>query len=206
MDTRSLLILIPILVIPWLILFLYLVSSNKRVINNYKKLSEKYGLVCDFSKKAGMKNHPSAAGIYRNRNVKIESVMMNSRVNGKNVLHTLLSVECGNSDDFTFTAVKRTKQVSSADRSALALTDDKEFDGKFIIQTNDPVRVKRIFDFNTRFKLDQVHALGFNGTISLNGNLLQYAEKEQLSGSDPLMRFELVMHELCDIADVLKYN
>lgn len=59
-------------------LYFVFIASNKKVIANYKKLAEKYQLSCDFSKKVGMKTHPSAEGIYRNRQVKIESVVRDS--------------------------------------------------------------------------------------------------------------------------------
>ena len=67
-------------------------------------------------------------------------------------------------------------------------------------------KLKNIFDFNTKFKLDQVCSLGFNGHISLSGNNLQYIERDLLQNDESLMRVELVMHEFCDIADVLKFS
>lgn len=74
------------------------------------------------------------------------------------------------------------------------MVDDNEFDDKFIIQTNSPDRVKKMFDFNTKFKLDQVSRLGFNGLIALEGSRLCYMEPELLASNDSLMRLELVMH------------
>ena len=76
-------------------------------------MTEKYSLESDFTKKVGMKTHPSAKGIYRNRPVKIESVVRDS-IDGQKVMpHTVLTVECINEDGFTFIAVKRNKKNSA---------------------------------------------------------------------------------------------
>ena len=206
MDSKALFILIPVLVIPWVFLLFVMLSSNKKVINNYRKLSEKYGLTPDLSKKIGMKNHPKAFGTYRNRNVKVESIISDSAEGKKVIPHTMLTVECLNDTNFSFLAVKRKRQNNIKYNAGSTLVDDNEFDGKYIIRTNDPAKLKRIFDFNTRFKLDRVHALGFDGIVTLEGNLLVYTEKDLLKNDEDLMRLELVMHEFCDIADVLKYN
>ncbi len=206
MDLKLLIVLIPVLVVPWIALYFVFIASNKKVIANYKKLAEKYQLSCDFSKKVGMKTHPSAEGIYRNRQVKIESVVRDS-VDGKNVIpHTVLTVDCPNSDNFFFKVYKRNKKNSQNFSAGSAMVDDNEFDDKFIIQTNSPDRVKKMFDFNTKFKLDQVSRLGFNGLIALEGSRLCYMEPELLASNDSLMRLELVMHEFCDIAEIMRYN
>ena len=206
MEAKFIIVLIPVLVLPWVVLFFIMMASNKKVVSNYNKLKEKYSLHSDFSKKVGMKHHPSAEGIYRNRNIKIESVVKDS-VDGKKVIpHTVLSVDCANSDGFTFIAVRRNRKNAAEYQHGSVLVEDNEFDNKFILQSNNPDKLKRLFDFNTRFKLDQVHKLGFEGRISLNGNLLQYSEAGLLSSDEALMRTELVMHELCDIAEVMRYN
>lgn len=206
MDAESLLILIPVLLVPWIVLLLMMLSANKRVVKNYTSLAEKYNLAVDTSKKIGMKTHPSASGIYRNRNIRIESVVRDS-IEGKKVIpHTALTVECVNNDNFSFLVVKRKRQNNAAFLAGSSLIEDTDFDDKFICRSNNPVKMKSIFDFNTRFKMDQVHALGFDGHISLDGNHLMYIEKGLLKDSDSMMRVELVMHELCDIADIMKYN
>ncbi len=204
MNPKTLIPLVILLVIPWIIFFFVYMNAKKKIIKNYKKLEEKYGLSCDYSKKVGMTAHPSAQGLYRSRNIKIESIIRDT-IEGKKVMpHTALSVECVNSDNFSFMVVKRKKRSSFLAGSSLI--DDNEFDDKFIIQTSNPQKMKSIFDFNTRFKLDQVHALGFDGAIILKGNSLMYIEKNLLKNDEALMRMELVMHELCDIADVMRYN
>ncbi|MEO8511977.1 MAG: hypothetical protein ABI543_00325 [Ignavibacteria bacterium] len=206
MDAKFFIVLIPVLVVPWIVLYIVLISTDKKVISNYKKLGEKYSLVCDYSKKIGMKTHPNANGMYRNRPVKIESAVRDSIEGQKVVPHTVLTVECTNSDGFTFNVVKRSKRNSLNYSAGSVMLDDNEFDDKFIIQTNNPDKIKKIFDFNTKFKLDQVVRLGFNGIISLNGNALQYIERDLLQNDESLMRVELVLHELCDVAEVMRYN
>jgi len=206
MDPKFLFVLIPVLVLPWVVLYFVLVAANKRVIANYKKLSEKYELTTDLSKKVGMKTHPFAEGIYRSRQVKIESVVRDSVDGNKVVPHTVLSVDCANHDNFNFKVVKRNKKNTQNYSAGSTLIDDSEFDDKYIITTNNPAKIKKMFDFNTKFKLDQVSALGFNGIILLEGNKLVYMEPELLANNDALMRLELVMHELCDIAEVMRYN
>lgn len=206
MDAKLLIVIIPILVVPWIVLYFLMISANKKIIANYKKLAEKYSLECDYSKKVGMKTHPNAHGIYRSRQVKIESVVRDSIDGQKVIPHTVLSVDCANSDGFIFKLVKRNKKNSINFSSGTVMLDDNEFDNKFIIQTNFPDKMKKMFDFNTKFKLDQVYALGFNGIISLDGNQLQYIERDLLANNDSLMRVELVMHELCDLAEVMRYT
>ncbi len=206
MDFKYLIVLLPVLIVPWIVFYFLFISSNKKVIANFKKLTEKYSLEPDFSKKVGMKTHPSVHGIYRNRQIKFESVVRDS-IDGQKVLpHTIVTVECANSDGFSFVLVKRNKKNSLNYNSGTIMLDDNEFDDKFIVQTNNPDKLKKMFDFNTKFKLDRVNALGFNGIITLNQNTLQYIERDLLQNDESLMRAELVMHELCDIADVMRYN
>ncbi len=206
MDAKLLIVIIPILVVPWIVLYFLMISANKKVISNYKKLTEKYDLVCDYTKKVGGKTHPKANGIYRNRQIQIESVIRDSIDGQKVIPHTVLTVDCPGSEGFYFKLLKRNKKNSLNFSSSSFMIDDNEFDDKFIIQTNYPDKLKNIFDFNTKFKLDQVYALGFNGIISLDGNHLQYVERDLLQNDESLMRLELVMHELCDIAEVMRYN
>jgi hypothetical protein len=206
MDTVSIILIALVLIVPWVILLFFMISSNKKTIKNFRKLEEKYGLQSDYSKKVGMKSHPRAQGEYRSRNIKIESVVRDS-VEGKKVIpHTALMVECINTDNFFFLAVKRKKQNNTAYLAGSSLINDNEFDDKFIVQTNNLEKLIGIFDFNTKFKLDQVHKLGFDGIIKLDNNNLIYIEKGLLNNDEALMRLELVLHELCDIADVMKYN
>lgn len=206
MDTISIILIALVLILPWGLIFIFIASSNKRTIANFKKLEEKYSLTGDYSKKVGMKNHPAVQGVYRSRNVKVESIITDSMDNKKAAPHTTLFVECSNPEGFTFIVVKRKRQNNAAYLSGSTMVNDNEFDDKFIIQTNNPDKMRNIFDFNTKFKLDQVHTLGYDGIIKLEGNRLMYVERGLMNDDVSMMRVELVMHEFCDIADVMKYN
>lgn len=206
MSLQTILVLIPILVVPWIVVYFVFFRTNKKVLANYKKLGEKYSLETDMSKKVGMKNHPTAHGVYRNRQVKFESVIRDSMDGQKVIPHTVLTVECSNVDGFIFNVVKRTKKNSVKYSAGAVMLDDNEFDDKFIVQSNNPDKLKKLFDFNTKFKLDRVNALGFNGIISLNGNYITYTERNLLESDEDVMRAELVMHEMCDIAEIMRLN
>ncbi|MCC6865908.1 MAG: hypothetical protein IT280_07075 [Ignavibacteria bacterium] len=206
MDLKSILVLLPVLIVPWIAVYFIFFRTNKKVLGNYGKLAEKYSLNVDTTKKIGMKNHPVANGVYRNKSVKIESQVRDT-LEGQNVLpHTVVTVECINNDDFSFTLLKRNKRNILRYSADSVLLDDNEFDDKFILQTNNAEKLKKIFDFNTRFKMDSVNALGFNGILVLQGNQIQYIERNLLDSDEALTRTELLLHEMCDIADVMKYN
>lgn len=206
MDTASIILIALVLLLPWGLIFIFIASSNKKTVNNFKKLEEKYGLKADFSKKVGMKKHPNAQGVYRNRNVKIDSIITDAVDTKKAAPHTALMVECSNPGNFSFFVVKRKRQNNASYLSGSTMLNDSEFDDKFIIQTNNPEKLRSVFDFNTKFKLDQVHTLGFEGMIKLDANRLIYLDRGLMNDDVALMRIELIMHELCDIADVMKYN
>lgn len=191
-------LIILIVIIPWIIMIFYLLARKKKTVKYFQKLQEKYSLVSVSSDR----NKPEITGGYRSRTVRIET----ETPEGKKKTGTVLEVACENDAGFVFTLVKRTKRNNPLYSSGAVMLDDKEFDDKFIIQANDAERVKRLFDFNTRFKLQQVCDLGFDGEIKLRGNLFTYYEPVLLNNDMILMRLELVLHELCDLADVLKYN
>jgi hypothetical protein len=134
------------------------------------------------------------------------SVIRDSMDGQKVIPHTVLTVECSNVDGFYFNVVKRTKKNSVKYSAGAVLLDDNEFDDKFIVQSNNPDKLKKLFDFNTKFKLDRVNALGFNGIISLHGNYITYTERNLLESDEDVMRAELVMHEMCDIAEIMRLN
>lgn len=206
MDLKSVIFISIIIVVPFIFLFFIMLSGNRKIIKNFNKLKEKYSLNCDYSKKVGMKTHPSASGMYRNRKIKIETIIRDSIEGSKVIPHTAVLVECPNPKNFSFSVVKRKRKNNALFLSGSSLIDDNEFDDKFIIRSNDIERLRKIFDFNTRFKFDQAHKLGFDGIINLDGNLLSYIDSGILNDDNSLMRMELVMHELCDIADAMKYN
>ena len=190
--------IIVIVIIPWVIMIFYMMARKKNVGKFFKKLQEKYSLTSDSTDP----KHPEISGQYRSRAIKVET----DTPEGKKKAGTVLKVACENPNGFTFTLVKRTKSNNPYYSQGSYMIEDKEFDDKFIAQTNDIERLKRLFDFNTRFKLQQVSDLGFDGEIKLRGNTFTYYEPGMLSSDMSLMKLELVLHELCDLADVLKYN
>jgi hypothetical protein len=206
MDIRSLIILLPILIVPWIAVYILFISSNRKVISNFKKLADKYSFQTDFSKKIGMKTHPSASGVYRNRNIHIESIIRDSLDGKKIIPHTVITAECSNPNNFYFAVVKRNKKNTLNFQNGSHLTGDNEFDNNFIIKTNDINKLNNILDFNTKFKLDRVLALGFNGIVILEGNFIKYIDSGLLNSDEALMRAELMLHEICDISDVLKFS
>ena len=196
--SKSAIILIVILILPWIGVIIYKLTKKSRSLKYYRKLKEKYEL----TEKANGKNIPVFEGVYRSRTVNIE----NKEYGAKKKLSTQLTVRCENPADFEITLVKRSRANNSVYSADSSPVDDEEFDKLFFVHTNNPERVKKLFDFNTRFKLQQVNDLGFNGIISLTGNEFTYTEPGTLNSDTAVMRFELVLHELCDLADVMKYN
>jgi hypothetical protein len=190
--------LIVILIIPWVIVMFYIIAKKRSAGKYFKKLQDKYTLETD----SADKKHYEISGQYRSRPIKIET----GAPDVKKKPGTMLKVMCENPSDFTFTLVKRSKSSNPYYSEGAYMVEDKEFDDKFIIQTNNVEKMQRLFDFNTRFKLIQVNGLGFDGEISLLGNEFMYYEPGVMTNDIEMMKLELVLHELCDLADVLKYN
>jgi len=196
MGKSGIIIIIIILVLPWIGVTIYWLTKKSRAKKYYMRLQEKYKL----SQEQGGKHIPILSGFYRLRPVRIE----NSNTGNKNI--TLLTVTCENPDNFEFKITKRNKPSKSGYSADAQTLGDIEFDDRFIISTNNLERLRKLFDFNTRFKLQQVSSLGFKGEIRLLGNSFTYFETGLLKSDESVMRFELVLHELCDLADVMKYN
>jgi hypothetical protein len=195
MNSTAQILLFAVLVIPWVVVILFILTKKQRARKYFRKLQEKYSLTGE----SNWKKEPVVYGFYRNRAIRVE----NAEAGRDKKLSTLLSVECDNPENFEFSLVKRNKMTA---RDGIYLVDDKEFDDKFVVNTNNPEMLRRLFDFNTRFKLQQVSGLGYNGEIKLEGNRFTYTQPGVLSNDVSLMKLELVLHEICDLADVMKYN
>jgi len=193
---KTAIILILILILPWIVILIYILTKKSRITKYYRKLQEKYELKAE----QGGKNAIIYIGTYRSRPVRIENTEI------KKKLSTQLTVECENPSDFEFILVKRNRSNNSVYSKGAFMLDDNDFDDNFIINTNDLEKVKRLFDFNTRFKLQQVNDLGFKGEIRLEGNNFIYIAPGLLDNDTDVMKLELVLHELCDLADVMKFN
>lgn len=206
MDLKSGILIGIILIVPLIFILVIWLKASQKIVKSFKKLEEKYSMKCDYSKKVGMKTHPSATGIYRNRSLKIETLIRDT-VDGEKVApHTAVYIECLNPGGLSFSVVKRKRKNNALFLTGSALMNDNEFDDKFILKTNNIERLRKIFDFNTRFKFDQAHKLGFDGIVKLEDNVLSYTDIGLIDDDNSLLRTELIMHELCDIADSLKYN
>jgi len=190
--------IVVIIFIPWIIMILYIMARKRNAGKYFNKLQDKYTLTSD----SADKKRYEISGQYRSRPIKV----VTGTPEGKKKPGTILKVMCENPADFTFTLVKRSKSKNPYYSEGAYMVEDKEFDDKFIIQTNDVERMKRLFDFNTRFKLLQVSGLGFDGEINMQGNVFTYYEPGVMTSDTEMMKLELVLHELCDLADILKYN
>jgi hypothetical protein len=61
-----------------------------------------------------------------------------------------------------------------------------------------------LLDFNIKYKLLQASNLGFSGEITLDNDNLLYTEPELIRNDVVLLRSEVMIHVLTDIADSLK--
>lgn len=194
-------IIILIILVPWFIIFISAAMKKKRIKGFYKQLADKYGFSDAEPQDKKTKYLPLVSGVYRNRNVSIKSERVEK---GKKLIHTVIRIMIENRDNFEFLIAKNTRQNRLKYPSS-AKTGDLEFDESFILHSNNPELANRILNFNTKFKLQQAADLDFNGEVRLNGNVIEYNEPGLINSSASLMRTELLLHELCDIADELKY-
>ena len=71
MDLKpALLLLLPVLILPWVILLFVRAGAKKSAVKNFMKLCEKYGLESGNSGSSGSKSLPSVMGTYRSRRCK----------------------------------------------------------------------------------------------------------------------------------------
>ena len=181
----------------WMLLVVIKNFASGSLVKNYKKLGETYNANVDFSKKIGSAKYPSAHGNYRNREMVIESY---TNVAGKNSPNTLVKVNCNNPSNFTLSLKKKNKKTIDSN----VQTGDSEFDAVFTMKTNDPEKAINILDYTIKFKLLQTANLGFNGELLLDGNTISYNEPGLIKKESSLLRIELLLHVLSDIADDLE--
>jgi hypothetical protein len=194
-------ILIAIIIIPWIIILISAITKKKRIAGFCKQLVQKYSFSTGEPDDKKTKHFPPVSGIYRNRNISIHA---KRKETGKKQIYTLTSVNILNKDNFEFLITKNNKQNRIKFPSA-AKTGDAEFDDGFILVSNNHELAQKVLNFNTKFKLQQAADLDFKGEVRLRGNLLEYEEPGFINTPAALMRTELLLHELCDIADELKY-
>lgn len=192
-----------ILLIPWLFIIVYLLAKNRQIIKNFKSLESKYGLQVDYGDRAGFKRHPKSSGFYRNKPVSIISSLKTE--GGKKFHSTLVKVTSEKPYSLQFTVASKNKLNKSLYKNQSVSLNDHEFDDNFIVVTNDIESIKKIFNFNSKFKLQQALGLGFKGEIRFDGINFEYHERKLMNTETDLMRTELILHELCDLADELKH-
>ena len=200
-NTAYIVVFALIVVLPWLAVYLYLKFISKNILKNYKLLSEKYGLLLDTSKKAGLTRHPSADGVYRDLPVSIGCFMRGS--GRRKYASTFVKTECLNPYGLSFFIIKRTKLNNVLYGREGIETGDSEFSEKFIVSADNPEVMNSLLNFSIKNKLLQIQNLGFKGELKLEYNSLQYVEPELIYRDVNLLRIELMLHLLCEFADEL---
>jgi len=191
-----------VLIIPWLFVLFYLFMVNRGIVKSYKSLAEKYGFEVDTSKKSGFFRHPVSHGSYRNIPVVIGSFIKEE--GGKKSSATIIKAECPNPAALEFIIVKKTNANNINYGDSSFTVNDLEFDDKFIVSSNNTNKMFDLLNFSIKYKLLQSLNVGFKGELTLKGNKLQYFENELIKSSMNLLRIEILLHLLCEIADELR--
>lgn len=176
----------------WMLLVVIKNFAGGSVTKNFKKIGDTYNANVDFSNK----KYPKAHGNYRNRGIAIESY---TNTSDKNSPYTLIKVICNNPSNFSLSLKKKGKTSGSSSTP----TGDSEFDDVFVLKTNDPEKAINILDYTIKFKLLQTANLGYKGELLLDGNTISYNEPGLIKKESGLLRIELLLHVLSDIADDL---
>jgi hypothetical protein len=190
--------------IVWLFTFLFIRYSNKGVVQYFKKFNEKYGVTVDNTKKIGIGRFPAAEGMYRGYPLFIGS--LNKGESNKSYVHTYFKLICRNYIGLSLVIVKNNRQNIATYGSNAIDVNDSEFGDKFIVNTNNPEFMISLLDFNIKYKLLQAANLGFNGEITLYNDNLIYIEPELIRSDVVMLRSEVMIHVLTDIADSLKFK
>ena len=197
------LILIAVGFAAWIVSFIFSkVFSKGGGLKNYKSLAEKYSLNIDEFHKEGKIKLPLLTGSYRDFPVSLGAMLKPDSV--KKTPVTFIAAECENKDNFSFVIARRSKENKIKYGSAESPIGDKEFDEKFIVNTNNSGEMSTIMNFNIKYKLIQAQHLGAYGDLILNGNKVLYTEDGYISSDTALMKAEIILHLVCDIADEMK--
>ncbi len=203
-NAGTIVFVVIVLIIPWLFVLFYLFMVNRGIVKSYESFAEKYGFEVDTSKKSGFFRHPVSHGSYRNIPVVIGSFIKEE--GRKKSAATRIDVDCANPADMDFIIVKKTNVNSVLFGGSAYIVNDSEFDDKFIVNTNNTKKMFDLLNFSIKYKLLQSLNVGFKGELTLKGNKLQYIENELIKSSVNLLRTEILLHLLCEIADELKEN
>jgi hypothetical protein len=203
-DTSTLIFIIIIVAVPWLAVIIYGSLSSKGILKSYKSLSDKYGFETDVTKKSGLRKLPVVKGKYRNIPVEIGSFINQS--GRKKPSATYVKAACTNPAGLEFIIVKKNHANEIKFGAKSFSISDAEFDGKFIVNTNNGEKMFSLLNFSIKYKLLQSLNVGFNGELKLEGNNLSYIENELIKNNINLLRIEILLHLLCEISDELKSN
>jgi hypothetical protein len=191
-----------VVVLPSLYYFLYYYIRNRNIKKYYKLLSEKYKLIFKASSNGEVKDQILIEGTFKDLRVEVGSCK--KKEGNRKVPLTYVKENCVNHDQFEFVIAKRNMANDVLFGNKAVLMNDREFDEKFIVNTNDFSRFISILNFSIKFKLLQIFNIGLKGELILNGNSMSYSEKGYITRSIDLLRIELVLHLLSEIADELK--
>lgn len=203
-NTGTIIFVVFVLIVPWLLFIIYILTANKSIVKNFKTFGDKYGFEVDTSKKSGLYRHPVSDGSYRSIPVVIGS--FNKEEGRKKYPATYVEADCLNPGNLEFLIVKKTNANSIKYGSKDFSAGDSEFDEKFIVNTNNTDRMFHLLNFSIKYKLIQSINVGFKGELTLNNNKLRYAEKELIKSKMNLLRIEIMLHLLCEIAEELNDN
>lgn len=204
MNTSDTIIFIAVILgLPWLFILVRIFIINRNIIKNFKSLTNKYGFEVDSTRKSGFFRYPVSHGQYRGIPVEICSFVKEDK--GKKSPATFISVDCINPDELDFIIVKKDNANNITYGGKAFNINDTEFDSKFIVSTNNMKKMFDLLNFSIKYKLLQLVNVGYKGELQLNGTKLRYEEKELVKGSMNLLRIEILLHLLCEIADELKH-
>src|SRR5438876_2721959 len=158
-------ILISLSIILWIIFIVYMKSLNKKIIQYFIQLAEKYHLAIDESNKIGSVIYPVAQGIYKNRKIEIGCNVNNS--GAKKSENTYIRVETSNPHKLSLLLARRTKNSTPMNRGNMVNMMDTEFDEKFIVSSSTPQYLFPVFTFNIKYSLLQALHLGMKGGLKL---------------------------------------
>jgi hypothetical protein len=195
-------IIILMFLIIWLTWFIYQKFIDKQLSKNYGLLSERYGLAVVDSKKIGLINYPVTEGNIKNYQAQLGSMVNGSGKNGK--VFSFVKITCTNTPGLAIQIIKKTPANKLNYGSDKQYTGDSEFDENYIINFSNAERIPDLLNFSVKYKLLQIANVGFKGVLKLDGNILSYIEPGLIIDKRDLLRIELILHLLCEIADGLK--
>lgn len=190
----------------WIIAIIINKFFSKSGVKCYKILADKYELAIDLYHKEGIRHRriklPVANGTYRGYTVQL-GAMLNDE-SGKKIPYTFISAQCENRDNLAFRISDRETAKPGLAVEQESPINDSEFDQKFIVNTNNEAGMSSLMNFNVKYMLTQSNDLGAKGELSLNGNEIRYTEPHYLSGDVGILKAEILLQLICDLADEIE--